>query len=753
MNTFGERHDIDCFPKHSPSTNTPLAEPCPICYSSGMKEREEQSWRLAPGESFGDWRVVARLGRGGMGEVYAVEDGEGQRFALKCFTAQGGDTDFLRRRFHDVGETLLQVRHPRLANVLRVGQVMVGNETCDFLLMTAIMVSPSVREAALQAPETLISAKPPSPQEPPATLTAADLPAAMLPKVLLERLWNDALAALNHLRTLGIAHGDVKPANLMLSAGGHATLVDFGLARVENPELRPAAYALTSPSLARAVRGTPEFLAPERLRGAPPTFESDLYALGATFFRLYTGLPYLGEGARLFLRELPPLWRHRLGTALDDDPKRRPAALKPPPCLTRRRLLLGFGGLATTMAFGGVWVLWRREVVCSGTSAVVLKSGVQGRLLPPPTAALPEIVLDEGATLRFPMGGEAWTLGKIQTAATSTLLLEGPGHMNVSRLGNSCMTGALRLSRGAQITCKGKLGYPVPTLIAEHDTTITVYTANNRYLSDLFSKVDLRAGGLFQTSGLRLYLNNTNTAPTLLGHGATLSCHWVSYWHSIRATEGGGIFEGAGHLWHDLFLYADLGATLTVRGRLFMYDYWRKNCLLCIPKENHGTVVLESKPCVPLCPVEILGGNLLLRTDVSQDTNANWCINKETHDWRLRNACLQGNARLTLTPGKRLHVEAGGTLEGGEGGHGTFTVSHAALSEGAMLRLSGEGRLAFGTLGLTGDIRLDCAHAVPGPLLTWEHLEGDIARLRPTTLPSGYTLRRENNALVLHATA
>lgn len=81
----------------------------------------------------------------GVGEVAAMDVvEEGLEVGEKC-----------------AGEALLQVRHPRLANVLRVGQVMVGNETCDFLLMTAVMVSPSVQEAALQAPETLISAKPP----------------------------------------------------------------------------------------------------------------------------------------------------------------------------------------------------------------------------------------------------------------------------------------------------------------------------------------------------------------------------------------------------------------------------------------------------------------------------------------------------------------------------------------------------------------------------------------------------------------
>ncbi len=88
------------------------------------EEEAERPWALAPGETAGEWRVVSRLGRGGMGEVYAVEPPEGgPPLALKLFIAEGRDADFLRRRFRDMANALRAVSHPHVARVLRSGDV------------------------------------------------------------------------------------------------------------------------------------------------------------------------------------------------------------------------------------------------------------------------------------------------------------------------------------------------------------------------------------------------------------------------------------------------------------------------------------------------------------------------------------------------------------------------------------------------------------------------------------------------------
>src|SRR6185437_1830654 len=91
----------------------------------------------------------------------------------------------------------------------------------------------------------------------------------------------DAADALAHAHSLGIVHRDVKPANLMLTRSGRCKVTDFGLARgLETAEL--------SKPIPEAV-GTPQFIAPELLRGESASLHSDIYSLGATLWYLLTG--------------------------------------------------------------------------------------------------------------------------------------------------------------------------------------------------------------------------------------------------------------------------------------------------------------------------------------------------------------------------------------------------------------------------------------------------------------------------------
>ncbi len=125
----------------------------------------------------------------------------------------------------------------------------------------------------------------------------------------------DAAAALTHLHTLDppVVHGDVKPANLVLTAGGRVVLVDFGLS--------------SSPDSLRRRHGTVGFAAPELAAGEPPSRASDIYSLAATAFALLTGAP--PSGVRPDWEGIDPLQAVRLEEAiragLATDPARRPA--------------------------------------------------------------------------------------------------------------------------------------------------------------------------------------------------------------------------------------------------------------------------------------------------------------------------------------------------------------------------------------------------------------------------------------------
>lgn len=127
-----------------------------------------------------------------------------------------------------------------------------------------------------------------------------------LPLPRVAELMDELLVALAEIHARGVVHGDVKPENLVLEprrAGPpRLTLIDFGVARVsDGPQLDPS----------RGVCGTPGYMAPELMHGAPPSPASDLYAAGATLIELLTGQPAFEGGSasavtRAQLTEPPP---------------------------------------------------------------------------------------------------------------------------------------------------------------------------------------------------------------------------------------------------------------------------------------------------------------------------------------------------------------------------------------------------------------------------------------------------------------
>ena len=731
---------------------------------------EDVPWALAPGEGVGEWFVRARLGRGGMGEVYAVREAStSQFFALKLFLAEGRDADFLRQRFRDMAATLLNVAHPHVAKILRTGVLALTGraEAVPYVLMTLVGVTPEARGAALEDPTTLLDAPTPLADAALVSFTAADLLASKrgVPLPLLERLWAESAEALRYLHAQGIAHGDIKPGNLLLSAGGHVTLTDFGMARVAAGPLRPPGYEPTVADLHGAIRGTPDYLAPECLRGGPPTPAADLYALGATFFLLRTGVPYAESPAvRLLLEDsLSPDWRERFRALLAPDPTTRhwpdPAPRRP---VMSRRAWLGLGVCAAAGVVGGGLAvrLLRREAPAATPTPepssfarawaagrpLALGPGQRAEVGAAFATEVPGITLGRGARLDFRLEGQAWRLGPAAVDDTATLAVHGPGKLTVSADGSREFRGTLRLEQGAEVRFEGRCGGP-PRLSLTQGTSLSM-PGNNLRLAQAFRALDLAEGGTFRYTGKRLFLNLAAENPVRLGHGALFDTHWVSYGGRFHAVAGDGVVAGDGHIYGDLCLSAESGAALTVRGRLMMYDYW-KHGRIVVTKENAGTVVLALNPCCPLCAVELNAGRTVIRTRVVQDLERNWCGKKECGDWTLcRGATLAGTGALTFSQGARLVVESGGILEGGEAGRGTLAVSRVVLRPGAELRCRG-GLVAVGALEAQGPVTLRLDGAAPGMLLTWETLEGAVPEFRAEGIPAGRALCVEPHGLKL----
>jgi eukaryotic-like serine/threonine-protein kinase len=210
----------------------------------------------------GRYRVDTYLGEGGMAQVYRAWDTErAASLALKLLRADlAQDTVFLRR-FRREAVMLERLQHP---NIVR----MYGFEQDDLL---AFIVMDYISGTSLRSEIFRSQGQP--------------LPAAHILDVL-----RPTCSALHYAHRSGIAHCDVKPANILLEEGGRVLLSDFGVARTtEN------ATAMTVVSL-----GTPAYMSPEQIRGEEPTPATDIYSLGVVLYEMLTGgeRPFTGERAR-----------------------------------------------------------------------------------------------------------------------------------------------------------------------------------------------------------------------------------------------------------------------------------------------------------------------------------------------------------------------------------------------------------------------------------------------------------------------
>src|SRR5688500_9760625 len=212
--------------------------------------------RLEAGETWGPDRIGRLLGRGGMGEVYEAEHlDSGRRIALKV----------LRDRFATAEES---------ARILREGQVAASISQPQTVY---IFGSEEIRGTPIISMELLAGGTLKDRVAASGPLDPADAVAAVL----------DIIGGLDAAQAAGILHRDIKPSNCFVDADGAVKVGDFGLSistltRDVRHELATAGF-----------EGTPQFAAPEQLRGEPLDVRADIYAVGATLYYLLTGRPPL----------------------------------------------------------------------------------------------------------------------------------------------------------------------------------------------------------------------------------------------------------------------------------------------------------------------------------------------------------------------------------------------------------------------------------------------------------------------------
>ncbi len=234
------------------------------------------------GKTVAHYRIVEKLGQGGMGEVYRAEDKKLKReVALKLLPPRVASNVRRLERFQREAEALAALNHPNIVTVFSVE----GADGLRFLTMELV------------DGETL----------------SERIPEGGMP---LERFFEtaiplaDALAAA-HAR--GVIHRDLKPANVMVDREGRVKVLDFGLAKEESPETRDSmTHLATEPLTAEGgVLGTPPYMSPEQARGDEVDCRSDLFSLGSVLYKMATGKrPFEGaskaELTSAILRDAPP---------------------------------------------------------------------------------------------------------------------------------------------------------------------------------------------------------------------------------------------------------------------------------------------------------------------------------------------------------------------------------------------------------------------------------------------------------------
>ena len=249
------------------------------------------------------YRIVALLGRGGMGEVYRAEDLKlGNVVALKFLPASLQNDAAALIGFHAEVRNARQVSHPNVCRVYDIGEV----SGLHFLTMEYVdgedLASLLRRIGRLPADKALETA-------------------------------HQICAGLAAAHECGLLHRDLKPANIMLDGRGRVRITDFGLALSHNDATGRSETA-----------GTPAYMAPEQIGKGEASIRSDIYSLGLVIYELFTGRPpyqassfmewrraHLESAPRIpssVVKDIDPLVESAILRCLQKDPATRPSTVR-----------------------------------------------------------------------------------------------------------------------------------------------------------------------------------------------------------------------------------------------------------------------------------------------------------------------------------------------------------------------------------------------------------------------------------------
>ncbi len=258
--------------------------------------QEAWSWSGQPPERIGSFRIIRKLGQGGMGEVFLAEQDVPKRIVALKVVRRGPLSAGSRRQFEYEAHVLGRLRHPGIAQIFEAGTFDAQSEGIGYFAMEHIEGLPLTEYAARHQ-------------------LSKDKRLELLARVC---------DAVQHAHQKGVVHRDLKPANILVEDAGQPKVLDFGVALVTDSDLQ----ITTQHTAVGQILGTVAYMSPEQVNAAADIdTRSDVYALGVVGYELLSGhLPYdvrdktIAQAARLISEADPRplgLWRRELNGDVD----------------------------------------------------------------------------------------------------------------------------------------------------------------------------------------------------------------------------------------------------------------------------------------------------------------------------------------------------------------------------------------------------------------------------------------------------
>ncbi|MEO8276462.1 MAG: serine/threonine-protein kinase, partial [Thermoanaerobaculia bacterium] len=244
------------------ATGSPVDDPSGGGRYVGLVEEESAEPPSCAGSEVGGWRLLERIGRGGMGEVYLAERVGAdfrQRAAVKLLAPEAQHPE-LRSRFARERGILAALAHDGIARFLDGG---IGADGTPFLALEYVEGEPLLAWCRNRR----------------------------APVALRLRIFADVCDAVEHAHFNLVVHRDLKPSNVLVDREGRAKLLDFGIAKIVAPEGDDGAPPGAAGERTDVRAMTPRYAAPEQLAGGLITPATDVYALGLLLFELLAGRP------------------------------------------------------------------------------------------------------------------------------------------------------------------------------------------------------------------------------------------------------------------------------------------------------------------------------------------------------------------------------------------------------------------------------------------------------------------------------